>query len=142
MDILLFNPPYVPTDLDEADEAQLDRGIAGAWAGGQHGMTVTDVLLDQVEVWLAITVVYDRSNDTSAGPLVSAWAVLSRCCQAERYPRNLSPNARTTWPPRRGMRYAMSCMDSDLNLFSQIDRTPTSSRTGTPLCTEVLPTGL
>lgn len=62
MDILLFNPPYVPTDLDEADEAQHVGGIAGAWAGGQDGMTVTDILLDEVEVWLAITVARYRSN--------------------------------------------------------------------------------
>ncbi|KAI1797558.1 S-adenosyl-L-methionine-dependent methyltransferase [Ganoderma leucocontextum] len=49
VDILLFNPPYVPTELDEADEAQHVGGITGAWAGGQDGMAVTDILLDQVE---------------------------------------------------------------------------------------------
>ena len=50
VDILLFNPPYVPTETDEADTAQQDADIAGAWAGGQDGMEVTDILLDQVEV--------------------------------------------------------------------------------------------
>ncbi|KAI0828292.1 putative methylase [Trametes gibbosa] len=49
VDVLLFNPPYVPTDIDEANEAQQTVGIAGAWAGGLDGMGVTDILLEQVE---------------------------------------------------------------------------------------------
>ncbi|KAI0757333.1 S-adenosyl-L-methionine-dependent methyltransferase [Daedaleopsis nitida] len=49
VDILLFNPPYVPTDSDEADIAQQDGDIAGAWAGGRDGMALTDSLLDQVK---------------------------------------------------------------------------------------------
>ncbi|KAF7320036.1 Hemk methyltransferase family member 2-like [Mycena kentingensis (nom. inval.)] len=48
VDILLFNPPYVPTYNDEAVAAQSDRDIGGAWAGGEHGMQVTDVLLPTV----------------------------------------------------------------------------------------------
>ncbi|TBU64724.1 S-adenosyl-L-methionine-dependent methyltransferase [Dichomitus squalens] len=53
VDILLFNPPYVPTNSAEADEAQQDADIAGAWAGGQDGMAITDILLDQVESLLS-----------------------------------------------------------------------------------------
>ncbi|KAL7285771.1 hypothetical protein ACG7TL_000880 [Trametes sanguinea] len=49
VDIMLFNPPYVPTDTDEADDAQQRANIAGAWAGGHDGMEVTNTLLDQVE---------------------------------------------------------------------------------------------
>ncbi|KAI0768617.1 putative methylase [Trametes elegans] len=49
VDVLLFNPPYVPTDTDEAGDAQHAAGIAGAWAGGRDGMEVTDILLEQVE---------------------------------------------------------------------------------------------
>ncbi|KAH9836501.1 S-adenosyl-L-methionine-dependent methyltransferase [Rhodofomes roseus] len=49
VDILIFNPPYVPTYDDEADGAQQGADIQGAWAGGKDGMQVTDVLLDQVE---------------------------------------------------------------------------------------------
>jgi len=45
VDLLLFNPPYVPTDATEADAAQYNRSIAGAWAGGCHGMDVTEQLL-------------------------------------------------------------------------------------------------
>ena len=50
VDILIFNPPYVPTCDDEADDAQQGASIQGAWAGGKDGMQVTDILLDQVEV--------------------------------------------------------------------------------------------
>ncbi|KAI0662502.1 putative methylase [Cubamyces menziesii] len=53
VDILLFNPPYVPTETEEADEAQHEANIAGAWAGGQDGMEVTGVLLGQVESLLS-----------------------------------------------------------------------------------------
>ncbi|KAH9919110.1 S-adenosyl-L-methionine-dependent methyltransferase [Fomitopsis serialis] len=49
VDVLIFNPPYVPTYADEADDAQQGADIQGAWAGGEIGMQVTDVLLDQVE---------------------------------------------------------------------------------------------
>ena len=50
VDILIFNPPYVPTYDDEADDAQQGASIQGAWAGGKDGMQVTNTLLDQVEV--------------------------------------------------------------------------------------------
>ncbi|OSD05886.1 putative methylase [Trametes coccinea BRFM310] len=53
VDIMLFNPPYVPTDTDEADDAQQRANIAGAWAGGHDGMEVTNTLLDQVESLLS-----------------------------------------------------------------------------------------
>ncbi|KAI0651528.1 putative methylase [Trametes meyenii] len=55
VDVLLFNPPYVPTDTDEAHDAQQTADIAGAWAGGHSGMDVTDILLDQVEDILSPT---------------------------------------------------------------------------------------
>ncbi|GLB36470.1 putative methyltransferase [Lyophyllum shimeji] len=49
VDIVLFNPPYVPTVPYEASAAQGARGIEGAWAGGLDGMSVTDVFLECVE---------------------------------------------------------------------------------------------
>ncbi|KAF7367224.1 Hemk methyltransferase family member 2-like [Mycena sanguinolenta] len=52
VDIILFNPPYVPTVYDEASGAQEDRGIEGSWAGGQDGMQVTDKFFPQVAVIL------------------------------------------------------------------------------------------
>jgi len=49
VDVLVFNPPYVPTSDGEVDAAQIDAGIAGSWAGGTDGMQVTDALLRQVD---------------------------------------------------------------------------------------------
>ncbi|ETW87592.1 hypothetical protein HETIRDRAFT_306115 [Heterobasidion irregulare TC 32-1] len=53
IDILVFNPPYVPTFDEEADIAQYRADIAGSWAGGEDGMRVTDRLLGQVEELLS-----------------------------------------------------------------------------------------
>lgn len=50
VDLLLFNPPYVPTTGSEAADAQDEQGIAGSWAGGEDGMNVTNLLLAQVGV--------------------------------------------------------------------------------------------
>jgi hypothetical protein len=50
VDILVFNPPYVPTHDAEMDAAQHDTGLSGSWAGGADGMRVTDALLRQVDV--------------------------------------------------------------------------------------------
>ncbi|KAJ3523465.1 hypothetical protein NM688_g8726 [Phlebia brevispora] len=55
IDLLVFNPPYVPTRGEEALEAQIDADIQGAWAGGKDGMQVTDVLLDQLDDLLSPT---------------------------------------------------------------------------------------
>ncbi|KAF8446240.1 S-adenosyl-L-methionine-dependent methyltransferase [Boletus edulis BED1] len=48
VDIILFNPPYVPTDHEESVHAQGSAGIAGSWAGGLDGMEVTNRFLDNV----------------------------------------------------------------------------------------------
>ncbi|KAL9107061.1 MAG: hypothetical protein Q9227_008007 [Pyrenula ochraceoflavens] len=48
VDVLLFNPPYVPTDevpMPTADEQSL---IELSWAGGEEGMQVTQKLLDDL----------------------------------------------------------------------------------------------
>ena len=50
VDILLFNPPYVPTGDVELGLAQDSAEISGAWAGGLDGMEVTNLLLENVEV--------------------------------------------------------------------------------------------
>lgn len=50
IDLLIFNPPYVPTYNEEVDDAQKTGDIQGAWAGGKDGMQLTDVLLDQLDV--------------------------------------------------------------------------------------------
>jgi len=49
IDILLFNPPYVPTITHEAENAQHTASIAGSWAGGIDGMQITNTFLQTVE---------------------------------------------------------------------------------------------
>ncbi|CBQ72218.1 related to MTQ2-Putative S-adenosylmethionine-dependent methyltransferase [Sporisorium reilianum SRZ2] len=46
MDVLLFNPPYVPTEEEEEMLAQSKAGIEGAWAGGATGTRLVDALID------------------------------------------------------------------------------------------------
>ncbi|GJN93518.1 hypothetical protein Rhopal_006575-T1 [Rhodotorula paludigena] len=53
VDVLVFNPPYVETEDDEAEMAQEGGVIERAWAGGKGGMRVTDRLLEQVESLLS-----------------------------------------------------------------------------------------
>ncbi|PWN96848.1 putative methylase [Tilletiopsis washingtonensis] len=54
IDILLFNPPYVPTTAEEEAAAQAAGGIAGAWAGGATGTNLVEALLeDGLETILA-----------------------------------------------------------------------------------------
>jgi len=48
VDVILFNPPYVPTVPDEASTSQTERDIGGAWAGGANGTQVTDFFIPQV----------------------------------------------------------------------------------------------
>lgn len=48
-DVLLFNPPYVPTDASEMQGDALQR----SWAGGKDGREITDQLLPLVQQILA-----------------------------------------------------------------------------------------
>ena len=53
VDVILFNPPYVPTEEEEAQLAQEHGDIGGAWAGGWDGMAVTNTFLEQVDELLS-----------------------------------------------------------------------------------------
>lgn len=44
-DLIVFNPPYVPTDEDEFDRALKTRDISASWAGGYQGRRVIDKFL-------------------------------------------------------------------------------------------------
>lgn len=46
VDVLLFNPPYVPTLEEEEEAAQGEAGIEGSWAGGVTGTKLVDELID------------------------------------------------------------------------------------------------
>ena len=48
VDVLVFNPPYVPTSNEELAEALESRGIAASWAGGSRGRLVLDRMLPQM----------------------------------------------------------------------------------------------
>lgn len=48
IDVLLFNPPYVPTTEEEEELAQKEGALAGAWAGGSIGTNLLDQLITNV----------------------------------------------------------------------------------------------
>jgi hypothetical protein len=51
-DIILFNPPYVPTDDEEFEEVVSTQSgtVAASWAGGAEGRQVTDRVLPLIPV--------------------------------------------------------------------------------------------
>lgn len=78
VDILVFNPPYVPTYDEEVDAAQHDTGISGSWAGGADGMQVTDALLRQVNVGVPVwnPMISRHSGRVSIGTAVTPRTIL------------------------------------------------------------------
>lgn len=52
-EIIVFNPPYVPTDDNELQRALQSRDISASWAGGREGRQVIDIFLDEFIRFLA-----------------------------------------------------------------------------------------
>lgn len=50
--VVIFNPPYVPTDEEEFRRACTKRDISASWAGGRNGREVTDRFLQQVTSYI------------------------------------------------------------------------------------------
>ncbi|GFZ44711.1 hypothetical protein JCM24511_02435 [Saitozyma sp. JCM 24511] len=50
VDILVFNPPYVPTDSAELEQTQASASLGGAWAGGSEGMGITTTVIELLSV--------------------------------------------------------------------------------------------
>ena len=54
IDVLLFNPPYVPTDEDELSKVSRNKqnvGVEAAWAGGKDGIEPLLKLLPSLKVF-------------------------------------------------------------------------------------------
>lgn len=66
-DIVVFNPPYVPTDRSEMERALRERDIAASWAGGDRGREVIDACLVGVRECLVdggvFYLVLEKAND-------------------------------------------------------------------------------
>jgi len=50
VDVLIFNPQYVPTEFEETQKGQEVGQISSSWAGGSGGMEVANKLLRESEV--------------------------------------------------------------------------------------------
>lgn len=50
IDLLLFNPPYVPTTDEEEKQAQSLASIQGSWAGGAYGTKLIETILPEIPV--------------------------------------------------------------------------------------------
>mgnify|MGYP002393893297 CR=1 FL=1 len=53
VDVLLFNPPYVPSSAEEVPAPTRGEHIDAAWAGGPRGRQVVDAFLPQVPALLS-----------------------------------------------------------------------------------------
>jgi release factor glutamine methyltransferase len=78
IDILIFNPPYVPTPDDEVGS----NGIEASWAGGTNGRVVLDRALPQIAQLLAfphgvgyLVVVDDNYPEEIARILLSQYGI-------------------------------------------------------------------
>ena len=79
VDVLLFNPPYVPSE----EPAAAARGLARAWAGGPKGIDVLEALVPRLDGLLArphgaaYIIVEQRNGPAEVGAMLvdAGWAV-------------------------------------------------------------------
>ncbi|KAL5493460.1 hypothetical protein EMCRGX_G014649 [Ephydatia muelleri] len=94
VDVLIFNPPYVPTPSEDVWQPSKIGGIEASWAGGARGREVTDRLLPDVAALLSrqgvlylVTVPDNRPDDIKVllgAQGFSSEVVLSRRAQNEK----------------------------------------------------------
>jgi release factor glutamine methyltransferase len=58
VDVVVFNPPYVPTSDEELHDAEKAADISAAWAGGERGRRVLDRLMPLLGAALSPTGVF------------------------------------------------------------------------------------
>ena len=78
IDILLFNPPYVPTPSAEVGR----KDISAAWAGGLFGREVIDRFMLVAESMLSTTgrlyvIALEANLRTASGSMLTAWPNLN-----------------------------------------------------------------
>lgn len=88
IDLLIFNPPYVPTD-----EVPLVPGISSAWSGGEEGIAVTSRFIRTIPDLLSETGVFyllllqenhpDHMMDLMRSLSLDAAICISRRCGRE-----------------------------------------------------------
>lgn len=71
-DVIVFNPPYVPTDNEEMSRALRYRDISASWAGGKDGREVIDRFLSGFVTYLrkggvAYLVVLEANDPVNVG---------------------------------------------------------------------------
>eukprot|EP00891_Asterochloris_glomerata_P004489 jgi/Astpho2/4489/Aster-x1254 len=89
-DLLVCNPPYVPTP-----EAEVSRGdIAAAWAGGDRGRNVLDSLLPLGKAVAAVMQAKPQPDDVA----FTGWQRLQSCKHEQRAVRPAAQTAATQGP--------------------------------------------
>ena len=115
IDLLIFNPPYVPTEDEEAYGAQSGHDIEGSWAGGKDGMQVTDILLNELGVRDVCFRPHDKALTSCSELAVSRRPFLSCRCEGQRCsgdPRSSVAAARNS----KRSKTTTICLRHDVNI--------------------------
>ena len=72
IDIMIFNPPYVPTSSEELNKSQNDKLLSAAWSGGIDGRVIIDKfikhsnfykLLSDDSFFYLVTIAMNKPNE-------------------------------------------------------------------------------